>query len=405
MSEGTPLSIHDFSNGLGDTDTYIFYSHQFYQHWYPDKTAVFEFINRPRNPMRFPEGFGRTLQGLVEQMSDLTLTPEVRQHLLKGAPFLDPKNLDKLEQFRFKPEQVEIAQTGEDLAMRVIGPVPEVVFWEIPLMHLTTQLYNEMLEREPMEGWEDRVRQALRNLSEAGVRLSMMGSRRRFSKAVDERTTQIAKEEYNPDLLVVSNVFNSYKYDIPFGGTTPHQIYQAHAAMYGYTDANYMTLLNWNQEFKGQQKVFLTDTFTTEVALRNFDQLITDHPELAGVFTRFRQDSQDPFVYLERLVKFVDAHKWPRESRSILYSDGLDDQRAIALHKASKNVGIGDAAGIGTFFSHTLTGHKGADIVIKLVKFDGKKTVKFSDEPAKASGDPKEIERARKELQIYTPGV
>ena len=102
----------------------------------------------------------------------------------------------------------------------------------------------------------------------------------------------------------------------------------------------------------------------------------------------------------EQVQQFWQENGFDQSTRSIFFSDSLDDSKALAIQVFCQEKGIASAYGIGTFLTHTLTGHPGANIVIKLTRFDGIDVCKLSDISEKRSGKSEAIAQALNELQI-----
>lgn len=60
--------------------------------------------------------------------------------------------------------------------------------------------------------------------------------------------------------------------------------------------ANYMAMENWINVYDGDLGTVLTDTFTTQVFLRNFSKKRT------MLFTPVRHDSGDPYSFVDRII-------------------------------------------------------------------------------------------------------
>lgn len=353
---------------------------------YRDCGATYQFINRDNTP--FPKGFGIALREAVNTMTDLQLTKDEYDWLRETCPYLSRAYLDYLLGYRFDPSEVTITSRDQDghLAICVQGPWYRTILWEVPLMAIISELYFKLNKCIPDNEWAGRCVRKAHNLGNNGVMTADFGTRRRFSFDVHDKMVQIMKNECS-SFTGTSNVHLAMKYGLTPIGTMAHEWISFHAAMFGYRLANQLALQAWVDEYKGDLGIALSDTFTTDVFLRDFGQLF------AKLFDGVRQDSGDPFEFLDKMVAHYKKLGIDPMSKKIIFSDGLDDTKAIALNKACEGK-IGNRDGIGTFLSNDV-GHKPLNMVIKLVgvQYQGRHhpAVKLSDTPGKATGDPAEV--------------
>ena len=69
-------------------------------------------------------------------------------------------------------------------------------------------------------------------------------------------------------------------------GRIPTSGFQFHGAMFGYKMANYMAMEDWINVYDGDLGTVLTDTYTTDVFMRNFSK------KHAMLFTSLRHDER-----------------------------------------------------------------------------------------------------------------
>jgi len=121
--------------------------------------------------------------------------------------------------------------------------------------------------------------------------------RRRFSFDVEDRVTELLKQNAGNSFFGTSNVYLAFKHNVNISGTHPHEWVQFHGSLYGYKMANYMSMEDWINVYDGDLGTVLTDTYTTDVFLRNFSK------KHAALFTSLRQDSGDPFLFTDKVIK------------------------------------------------------------------------------------------------------
>ncbi|WP_288334191.1 nicotinate phosphoribosyltransferase [uncultured Porphyromonas sp.] len=383
-----------------DTDLYKFTTSYAYSKLYPRAYGQFRFIDRGKTT--YPQGFAEELKKEIQEMSKLSLTKDEASFLYRELPYLPPTYIDFVRGFRFDPEEVKVEQDAEGhLSIIAEGLLYRVTLWETPILALVSELYYKMLGAQPdMEYTERTIISKARKLAEHGITFSMFGMRRRFSTAIEDRVTELLKEHAAGYLFGTSNVYYAYKHGLRVSGTHPHEWIQFHGAMFGYKMANYMAMEDWINVYDGDLGTVLTDTYTTDVFMRNFSK------KHAMLFTSLRHDSGDPLQFTEKVIARYRELRVDPTIKYIIFSDGLDPERAIEIANYCKGR-IGASFGIGTNFSNDVgNGVRPMNIVMKLwkCKMTEKERwnpcVKLSDVDGKHTGEPEEIELAQRTLGL-----
>lgn len=383
-----------------DTDLYKFTTSYAYSKLYPRAYGQFRFIDRGKTT--YPPGFAEELKKELQEMSKLALTKDEASFLSRELPYLPPTYIDFVRGFRFDPEEVKVEQDAEGhLSIIAEGLLYRVTLWETPILALVSELYYKMLGAQPdMEYTERTIISKARKLAEHGITFSMFGMRRRFSAAIEDRVTELLKEHAAGYLFGTSNVYYAYKHGLRVSGTHPHEWIQFHGAMFGYKMANYMAMEDWINVYDGDLGTVLTDTYTTDVFMRNFSK------KHAMLFTSLRHDSGDPLQFTEKVIARYRELRVDPTIKYIIFSDGLDPERAIEIANYCKGR-IGASFGIGTNFSNDVgNGVRPMNIVMKLwkCKMTEKERwnpcVKLSDVDGKHTGEPEEIELAQRTLGL-----
>ena len=383
-----------------DTDLYKFTTSYAYSKLYPRAYGQFRFIDRGKTT--YPQGFAEELKKEIQEMSKLALTKDEASFLYRELPYLPPTYIDFVRGFRFDPEEVKVEQDAEGhLSIIAEGLLYRVTLWETPILALVSELYYKILGAQPdMEYTERTIISKARKLAEHGITFSMFGMRRRFSAAIEDRVTELLKEHAAGYLFGTSNVYYAYKHGLRVSGTHPHEWIQFHGAMFGYKMANYMSMEDWINVYDGDLGTVLTDTYTTDVFMRNFSK------KHAMLFTSLRHDSGDPLQFTEKVIARYRELRVDPTIKYIIFSDGLDPERAIEIANYCKGR-IGASFGIGTNFSNDVgNGVRPMNIVMKLwkCKMTEKERwhpcVTLSDVDGKHTGEPEEIELAQRTLGL-----
>lgn len=356
----------------------------------PDAEIGLRFYNRGRTP--FPTGFAEKLRAETDLMADLAPPKGFDQYMKQGVGhFVNDQTIQWLVNYRHDPSLTRITQDGGDLSWYAEGPLNQVWFEEIPPMVLISWLRTRELNLKPKKGWRDKLRRKADTMVNSGLRVVDYGTRRSFSREVHEQAIDDL-EQYRVTgptgggFITTSNMHLAQKHNFPFSGTMGHKSAMAFAGVYGVQSANRMLMESWQRAYRGQLGTFLPDTYTTEVALRDFDSFY------ARVFDSIRHDSGDPFWFTDLIVNHYKMLKIDPMSKTVIFSDGLNIETALKIARYCEGK-IKCAFGIGTNLTNDV-GHLPLNIVIKLDKIRKDPdhpwipVVKLSDTKGKISGDP-----------------
>ena len=382
-----------------DTDLYKFTTSYAYSKLFPRAFGEFEFVDR--NNLHFPAGFDKLVRRELESMADLFLTKEEELFLKNKLPYLPPTYIDFLKGYRFDPAEVEVEMTDGKLSIRSSGLLYRITFWETPILAIVSELYfREMGVTPDVEYMERRLIEKAILMREHGIVFSLFGMRRRFSFGVEDRITELLKLHSGSNFFGTSNVYLAYKHNLNPSGTHPHEWVQFHGSIYGYKMANYMAMENWINVYDGDLGTVLTDTFTTDVFLRNFSK------KHAALFTSLRQDSGDPFAFTDKAIRRYEELRINPKLKYIVFSDSLDVEKALKIKNYCGDK-IGASFGIGTNLTNDV-GNENVPLNIVMKLFRCKMTekeswqhcIKLSDVDGKHTGSPDEIKLALQTLGI-----
>jgi len=382
-----------------DTDLYKFTTSYAYSKLFPRAFGEFVFVDRSNDS--YPEGFDKLLRKELNKMSRLTLTEGEVNFIKSQMPYLPPTYIDFLRGFRFDPSEVEVGMEGGMLKIRATGLLYRVTLWETPILATVSELFFRITGKHPdneyMEGAA--IEKALK-MKEHGITFSLFGMRRRFSFNVEDRVTELLKENAGESLYGTSNVYMAYKHNLNVSGTHPHEWVQFHGSIYGYKMANYMSMEDWINVYDGDLGTVLTDTYITDVFLRNFSK------KHAALFTSLRHDSGDPFVFVDKVIKRYEELKIDPKLKYLVFSDSLNVEKAIKIKNYCDDR-IGSTFGIGTNLTNDVAYNiKSMNIVMKLFRCkmterEGwQECVKLSDVTGKHTGSEREIALAKEVLGL-----
>jgi len=385
---------------LLDTDLYKLTMQRAVRLKAPQAMARYEYINRGRRA-RVGDDFMRLARQRIHDLETLSLAPDERTWLAETGWF-DEAYLDFLQDYRFDTNEVSIgrSQTG-NLELIVEGPWQRTILWEVPLLALLSQTWYETEDTgwNPELDWYMRHSQAKgRKLIEAGCAFSDFGTRRRRSPAAQQAMLlgmQAAADEMGDDapgaFAGTSSLYFARQMDLKPVGTVAHEWTMGYSALHGVAEADRRAMEDWLDVYPEQFKIALSDTYTTDHFLANFDQ------HLAREFAGVRHDSGDPEAFVEKVLRhYADAGIDARE-KTLVFSDGLDEQKAAAIERTVSGRAK-TAYGIGTYLTNDFPAGDTLDIVIKLTGLNGKHVAKISDEPDKATGEPEAVRSAKEAI-------
>jgi len=391
-------------NNILDTDLYKITMGQAVGQLFPNAMARYTFINRGKTGFR--PGFGQELQEQVNAMARITATGEQFDWLGVACPYLSSFYVDYLRGYRFNPEEVGITQDGTGkLEINVEGPWHRTILWEVPLLALVSELHfkGETVDKDS----DDRDWTKLNRMDR--LKFADFGTRRRFSRENQWRVIRRAQKICPHAFIGSSNVLLSYEIEKHPVGTMAHEWISFHGAVEGYTRANVAALRNWASVYKGVLGIALTDTYGTKSFFRDLPA------DLARLYDGLRQDSGDPFQFIEDAFEYYESKRIDPASKTLVFSDGLDCDRARIIQERCREKGRQRAGGrelqcsfgIGTNLTNDV-GVKPLNIVMKMTGCKPNRAcewvpvVKLSDVAGKHTGEPAEVERAR-QMVDYEP--
>jgi len=144
----------------------------------------------------------------------------------------------------------------------------------------------------------------------------------------------------------------------------------------------------WVDTYNGSLGIVLPDTFGTKAFFSDFTG------KLPKLYDGVRHDSGDPFKFGLDVIGHYENLDIDPMSKTIVFSDGLNTDSAIELHRNFKGL-IKTSFGIGTHFTNDFVNSPALRIVIKLSEVNGIPVVKLSDEPGKEMGEKEAVKNTK----------
>ncbi|KPI87952.1 putative Nicotinate phosphoribosyltransferase [Leptomonas seymouri] len=382
-----------------DTDAYKLHMQQAVFHQNPTVVASYEF--KCRNKDDHLGIYAEEVRRHVASMVNVRLNEEEYAYL-STLPHFKPDYLEYIRNYRYKPEQVhireippvlpcernEFGEDGSDLAVTVEGPWVETILWEIPLLAIISEVsqHNRRPHIGPAEALvtlKDKLDSFFARHTEqelATFKVTDFGSRRRFSRAVQEAIVRALKGDarFRPHLSGTSNYDLARRLNLPPVGTQAHEWFQAFQQLSPeLRRSQIMAMDYWLQEYPHCLGVALTDCITMDAFLNDFDS------RLANAYQGLRQDSGVPTEWGQKAVAHYKALGIDPHTKTLVFSDGLDLEKAVSLYNQFKN-STNVMCGIGTQLTCSIKGVRPMNIVMKMVRCQGKPVAKVSDSPGKS---------------------
>ena len=397
---------------LLDTDFYKLLMLQMIRHLHDDVQATFSLVNRTRT-VRLADVIDE--QELRDQLDHARTLRFSKKELiwLAGNSFYGkarmfaPDFIAWLADFQL-PEY-ELRKVDGQFELRFPGPWTHTTMWEIPALAIV----NELRSRAVLKGrgrfeldvlyaraktrlW-DKV-ERLRALPDLAI--SDFGTRRRHGFLWQRWCVEALKEGLGDRFIGTSNVLLAMDNDLEATGTNAHELPMVLAALAGrdendagIAEAPYQVLEEWRAHYDGNLLVALPDAFGTTSFLRNAPDWVAD-------WTGFRPDSMPPIEAGEQIIAWWQERGRNPHEKLLIFSDGMDIETIErTYHHFHGRVRM--SFGWGTNLTNDFRGCDPAggaglepiSLVAKVTQADGQPAVKLSDNPAKATGAPEEIER------------
>lgn len=394
---------------LLDTDFYKLLMLQMIWSRYPDVRTTFSLINRTTSVRLADEVDEAELRAQLDYARTVRLSKK-ETIWLAGNSFYGrkqifmPEFLDWLSAFQL-PEY-ELRREDGQYRLDFHGSWAETSMWEIPALAIINELRSRAALRElgpfsldvtyaraKARMW-DKV-ERLKAFPE--IRISDFGTRRRHSFLWQRWCVEALKEGIGEAFTGTSNVLLAMDTDLEALGTNAHELPMVMAALADTEEelraAPYKVLQDWNTLYGGNLLIVLPDAFGTAAFLR-------DAPDWVADWTGFRPDSAPPIEGGERIIEWWKAHGRDPKEKLLIFSDGLDVDTILKTYRHFEGR-VRMAFGWGTNLTNDFEDCaplpndrlKAISLVCKVSEANGRPAVKLSDNPNKATGDPKEIER------------
>ena len=391
-----------------DTDLYKFSTSYAYMKLYPEAEGVFSFCDRNNTVFNDEQGSLDTVitNSIISQLkmefvklSHTSLTLTEKQWCIKHIPYIPEVYWEWLAGFHFDFDKIIIWLDNEKhLHIEVKDKLYKVTLYEVPILAIVSEILGRKQGLVNISEAIDKLDTKINLANEYKLKFSEFGTRRRYSGALHDLIIERLKEKCPINCVGTSNVYFAMKYNMTPIGTFPHEWIMFHGAIWGYHEANYLGMRDWVRTYDGNLGIFLMDTYTSKVGLKNMSL------KFAKLFDGVRQDSGDEYIIGNMVINRYKELGIDPTTKTIVFSNALNFNKYLDIHNYF-NGRIRVSAGIGTNLTND-TEFKPANIVMKLSKCrinqnqEWRKCIKISDDLGKHLGDDKEFEIAKYQLGI-----
>ena len=363
---------------LLDTDIYKFSMMQAVLHQFPGAEVEYRFRCRSEGIDLRP--LKADLEREIEQLCSLTLAPEELNYL-SSLRYLKPDFIEFLRLFRLQSRFIEVGEADDNLSLVIRGPWLHTILFEVPLLAIISELWAR--QAHPDHTLDEGRRRLAEKIEQVRALdrpdefiFADFGTRRRYSRAWHEEVVQTLTREIPGSLRGSSNVGLARHLGLVPIGTMAHEFIQACQALGPrLAETQRFAFEVWAREYRGDLGIALSDTYSLNAFLRDFDLYF------CKLFDGARQDSGDPFIWAEAMIEHYRRNRIDPKARNLIFSDSLNIPAAAEIWRRFRDE-TNVTFGIGTNLTHD-TGIAPINIVIKMTECNGQPVVKLSDSPGK----------------------
>jgi nicotinate phosphoribosyltransferase len=287
--------------------------------------------------------------------------------------------LEMLRMFKLNRDYIHI-EWHPDMDIPKIwaeGPAYAVELFEIHILQIFEGIW--FAGKVDHEEVNKRLDAKIKYWKEEPFYLTEFGTRRRASWAVQAAVVEELKN-FGPEgyFSGTSNIYFAREFDLTVQGTFAHSFIEIGQGVKGTTIADSQKFMwdKWSEVYDGDIGLCLTDTLGWDKFERDFGR------KFANAFTGVRHDSGDPFEWGNKMIGLYKKLGVDPYSKTLLFSDSLDFEKARALNRYFKDRVGRVAFGIGTYLTND-TGLEPLNIVMKIQEVNGLSVAKISDASGK----------------------
>ncbi len=380
---------------LLDTDLYKFTMMQVVLHQFPGNMVEYRFKCRDAEIDLVP--YTDEINHQIDHLCKLHLKKSELNYL-KQFRFFKSDFIDFLRVFKLNREFITVS-THNGFEIIIKGPWLHTILFEVPVLAIVSEVfmqanYPDLDLTEGRNNLKEKIERVKTSTPVGEFKFSDFGTRRRFSRDWHEEVLNTLRRDLPKNLVGTSNVYLAKKYNLKPHGTMAHEYIQAcQASGPRLVDSQKFAFEKWQQEYRGDLGIALTDTYGIDAFLHDFDLYF------CKLFDGVRHDSGDPFDWGEKILAHYAKHKINAKSKVFVFSDALSIGLALELFWRF-NDRTNPVFGIGTKLTNDV-GVKPLSNVIKLTECNNQPVAKISDTPDKTMcKDPSYLAYLRKVFHL-----
>lgn len=393
-------------NSLLDTDFYkltmmqlVYHKHPFIQVEYAFKWRNWDKIKNTLNIETFIE----KLNIEIDHFCMLTFSTNELDFLYSTNKFkLD--FLDFLRTFKLNRNDINIYNENNELKIRIKGSWLNTILFEVPVLSIISELYtnnSSMISENWIDEANIRIIETFKYLnknisSHNTFHFSDFCTRRRSCYKWHETLLRFINmsPDRNKYFIGTSNIYFAWKLNLQLVGTMAHEFLQAFQALTNNPiDGQKIALQEWQDEYRGELGIALSDVLGFDMFLKDFDRYF------AMLYDGCRHDSGNPVEWGKKLIQHYKNLRIDPKTKIAVFSDGLDFKTAMRLYYIFK-YRINTIFCIGTQFGNDC-GFIAPQIVIKMVKCNELPVAKISDDEGKGMCEDNEyLNKLKLEIKV-----
>lgn len=384
------MKLKPIIRSLLDTDFYKFTMGLVIYHQFPTYTTKWAFKCRNKDVV-FTDEMIKEIKDQIKYYCNLKFTEDELDYL-KSIKWLKSAYIDFLRLWHPNENEITITKVNSGCGMEIIsyGSWVNVSMYEIPILAIVNEVYfrfkyadkYEELRAEQSRRIDEKIA-SLNNLKYQVGTFSEFGTRRRFNLEGQRELIMKMLNAQDDEKLIggtfigTSNVMLAKELDCKPVGTQAHEMFMGFQGNPKINPAysNWYCLDSWVKEYGVLNGIALTDTLGTDLFLKDFQLTF------ATLFNGVRHDSGDPFEWGEKMIKHYESLGIDPKTKTLLFSDSLDFERATKLNLHFRNR-INVAFGIGTWLANDV-GVEPLNIVMKMIECNERPVAKLSNNPEK----------------------
>lgn len=392
-------------NSLLQNDLYKYAMQQVVFHHFSGADVEYEFVCRSGENLR------GCLNGIAEAIDEYCTLKLQKEELdyLRDIPYFKKDFIDFLELYQPNRKHIILWTTLDQLKLKIVGPWLLTILHEVPLLAIInevcfrhTQKITKLESRKQFgesNAYDKLAYKIALAKATPNFKFADFGTRRRYSALWQDFVVKTCSENLSSETFVgTSNVYLAKKYNIKPIGTMAHEFICAGMQIgVRVRDSQKYMLQKWVDEYRGSLGIALTDTIGIDAFLKDFDLYFSK------LYDGVRHDSGCPYEWARKVCKHYKDFKIDPNTKSLVFSDGLDFEKAVSiLTYCKETLGTTNVSfGIGTNLTNDIPETKPLSIVIKMQKCNGQPVAKISDEPGKAQcQDPEFLSYLKKVFEV-----